>query len=190
MCALFYWGLGLQCTHLRGRKGWVWGYFGEEGLRGGIGWSMVQHSPPPEYVEAYWDRKAEGVLGHHWRATAPLDPCPSSLFLEGYPCQSPTSGRPGLPEGWAASAKQWTQTWCFCRTARLLFESTKLIYNFFISYGIRHASYLWWYFLTFHSVKCYLMTWYMTRYICEHKQCSFWYFPLDFLELNVLMLMI
>ena len=62
--------------------------------------------------------------------------------------------------------------------------------QFLFSFGIRHASYIWWYFLTFHSVKCYLMTQYMTRYIWEHKQCSFSYFPLDFLELNVFMLMI
>lgn len=62
--------------------------------------------------------------------------------------------------------------------------------QFLFSYGIRHASHIWWFFLTFHSVKCYLMTRYMTRYIWEHKQCSFLSFPLDFLELNVLMLMI
>lgn len=46
-------------------------------------------------------------------------------------CQSPAPAGPGPPEGGAASAKEWTQTQRLCGAARLLIESTKLIYNFY-----------------------------------------------------------
>lgn len=61
---------------------------------------------------------------------------------------------------------------------------------FSLSFGTCHASYTWWYFLTFHSVRCYLMTRRMTRHIWGHKQCSFSYFPLDFSDLNAFMEML
>ena len=45
-------------------------------------------------------------------------------------------------------------------------------------------------FLTFHSVKCYLMTRHMTKCIWDHRQCSFLSFLLDFSEWDVLLVMI
>ena len=65
----------------------------------------------------------------------------SVRWLKGVvPCWSPAPAGPGFPEGWVASAKEWTQPGGYA--GLLIYYLHRLsLYTIFVSYIMHHASF-------------------------------------------------